>query len=190
MAEAVRLKLLIFCWIILGLLLPKSKNNERPGDIMEYVQLLLELFIYAIVLATVVFALIGIQKVYSGYKESKWEKKYGTKLKEDAKRNKWESMERLRDKVFMLEQAIKETDAGINIERIDMIMADVDYDTRYNDYRKNEAKWETYSLSSMVGGFGTSSKAQADLDKDFEKYEIQRKQELREKLKKVIEKDR
>ena len=111
---------------------------------MEYVQLLLGLFICAIVLAAVVFALIGIQKVYSDYKESKWEKKYGAKLKEDTKHNEWESMERLRDKVFMLEQAIKETDAGINIERIDMIMADVDYDTRYNDYRKNEAKWKVF----------------------------------------------
>jgi hypothetical protein len=35
----------------------------------------------------------------------------------------------------------------------------------------------------MVGGFGSSEKAQTETQEDFERYEKQRKKELREKLK-------
>lgn len=149
---------------------------------MEWLELLSILAISAIILAAIVFALIGIGKVYSDYKESKWQKEYGDKLKQDTERNRWENMELLRDRTFLLEEVIRDNCIESNIDRIDRIISEVDYDARYNTWKRNEAKWKVSALSSMAGGFGSSKKAQADLDEDFDEYEEQRRQELRMKL--------
>ncbi len=152
---------------------------------MEWAELLSELLVFVIscvALATFVFACIGINTVYNNYKDSKWQKEYGDKFKEETERNRWENMERLRDKAFLLEETIKANGIENAIDKIDMIISDVNYDARYNDYRKNEAKWNVFALSSMSGGFGSSEKAQADIQEDFEEYEEQRKLELRGKL--------
>jgi len=160
---------------------------------MEWAELLSGLLVFVIscvALVILVFACIGINMVYSNYKDSKWQKKHGDKLKEETERNEWEGMERLRDKAFLLEETIKANGLANTIDKIDIIISDVNYDAKYNDYRRNEAKWKVFALSSMAGGFGSSEKAQTDIQENFEKYEKRRKQELREKLDGIIEKDR
>jgi len=156
----------------------------------EFLSTLVPLTLFCVGVALFIFALIGIHKVYSDYKKSKWQKEYGTKLKEDTKRNQWENMERLRDKVFLLEELIKENGTESNIDRIDKIISDVNYDTRYSNSQRNESKWMVHAVSSMSGGFGSSEKAQADIQDDFEQYEKKREQELREKLDEMIKKGR
>ncbi len=152
---------------------------------MEWAELLSGILVFVILcvaLAIFVFACIGIIMVYSNYKDSKWQKEYGNKLKEETERNEWGDMERLTDKAFLLEETIKANGLANTIDKIDIIISDVNYDARYNDYRKNEAKWKVFALSSMAGGFGSSENAKTDIQEDFEKYEKRRKQELREKL--------
>ncbi len=155
---------------------------------MEWLELLLQMALTAIVLVTIVFALIGINKVYKEYKESKWEKKYGNKLNEDTERAQWENEERLNDRVFLLEEIIKEHGIENSIDKIKRIISEVDYDARYGTWKKIDSKWRVFALSSMSGGFGSSKKAQNKVNEDFGKYEEQRKQELIKKLKKAIEK--
>lgn len=160
---------------------------------MGWAELLSELLVFVIscvALVILVFACIGINTVYRNYKDSKWRKEYGAKLGEETARNEWENMERLRDKTFLLEETIKANGLENTIDKIDMIISDANYNARYNDYRKNEAKWKVFALSSMAGGFGSSEKTQTNIQEDFEKYEKQRKQELREKLDGIIKKGR
>ncbi len=152
----------------------------------EFLSGLLVFVISCVALAILVFACIGINMVYRNYKDSKWQKEYGNKLKEETERNKWEDRESLRDKVFLLEETIKANGLENTIDKIDIIISDWNYDARYNDYRKNEAKWNVFAITMM----GTSEKAQTDVQEDFEKYEKHRKQELREKLDGIIEKGR
>jgi hypothetical protein len=65
----------------------------------------------------------------------------------------------------------------------------VDYDERYDTWKEIDSKWGGYALSSMFGGFGATEKAQADVNEDFEKYAVQKKQQLKEKLKKATNTD-
>ena len=156
---------------------------------MEWAELLSELLVFVIScvgLVILVFACIGINTVYRNYKDSKWQKEYGDKLKEDTKHNQWENMEQLRDKVFLLEELIKKNGIESNLDGIDRIISDVNYGTRYNDYKKIETKWNVFAITMM----GTSEKAQTNIQEDFEKYEKQRKQELWEKLDGIIKKGR
>ena len=97
---------------------------------MEWLDFLstLILFVFFWVGVTLfVFALIGINKVYSDYKDSKWQKQYGDKLKEDTKRNEWENIERLRDKTFLLEETIKANGLENAIDKIDIIVSELNY---------------------------------------------------------------
>ena len=68
-----------------------------------------------------------------------------------------------------------------------MLISEVNYDSRYNDQKKYEAKWKVLALSSMVGGFGSSEKAQNETQEGFERYDKKRKRELREKFENMIE---
>lgn len=155
---------------------------------MEWAELLSGLLVFVIscvALAILVFALIGIQKVFDEYKESKWQRKYGKKLKEESERNQWENMERLRDRVLLLEEIVKENGIEKSAAKIDEIISGLDYDARYNVWKKNEDKWQVFALSSMSGGFGSTEKAQAEVNEDFNKYEEQRRKELRRKLERI-----
>lgn len=157
---------------------------------MGLIELLSILTLFTLVcvgVALFIFALIGIHKVYSDYQKSKWEKEYGAKLAKDTKRNEWEHIERLRDRNFLLEEVIKKNGTENHVDKINMLISEVNYDSRYNDYKKNEAKWKAFALSSMVGGFGSSEKAQTETQEDFEKYDKQRKRELRERFEKMID---
>ena len=157
---------------------------------MEWIEQLSTLVITAVILATIVFALIGVDKVYSGYKESKWQKEYGNKLQENTERAEWENMERLRDKVLLFEEVAKENGLENSIDQINRIISEVDYDTRYNSWKQIETKWNVFALSSMSGGLGSTEKAQGETNEDFDKYEEQKRQELRKKVNKAIEKGR
>jgi len=150
--------------------------------LIGFVSTLIQFTLFCIGVVLFVFALIGIGKVYSDYKESKWQKQYGDKLEKDTERNRWENMELLRDRTFLLEEVIRDNSIESNIDRIDRIISEVDYDARYNACNKNEAKWNFYAVSMI----GSSEKAQAEVVEDFERYEEQRKQELRDKLNKTI----
>lgn len=141
--------------------------------------------LFCLGLTLFVFALIGIQKVFYEYKESKWQRKYGKKLKEESERNQWENMERLRDRVLLLEEIVKESGIEKSAAKIDEIISGLDYDARYNVWKKNEDKWQVFALSSMSGGFGSTEKAQAEVNEDFNKYEEQRRKELRRKLERI-----
>jgi len=149
---------------------------------MEWVEQLLLMALTVIILATIVFALIGIHSVYSEYRKAKWQREYGDKMEDDTERNKWRSMERLSDKVFLLEEIIKEHGIENSIDTIDRIISEVDYDERYGTWKKIDSKWTIFALSSMSGGFGSTEKAQAEANEDFNEYEGQKKQQLREKL--------
>lgn len=155
--------------------------------LIEFLSILTLFTLVCVGVALFIFALIGIHKVYSDYRKSKWEKKYGTKLAEDTKRNEWENIERLRDKNFLLEKVIKQNGTENHVDKINMLISEVNYDYRYNDYKKKEAKWKIFALSSMVGGFGSSEKAQTETQEDFERYDKQRKRELREKFERMID---
>ena len=140
---------------------------------MEWAELLSGLLFVVLfygALATLVFAVIGINTVYSNYKDSKWEKEHGSKwakLEDENKRNEWEDMERLKDKIFLLEETVKACGLEKISDEIDVIMSNENYDALYDDYRKNETKYNIIALSSMAGGFGSSEKAQADVLKDL-----------------------
>ena len=157
---------------------------------MEWAAQLLVLAIAGIVLATIVFALIGISKVYGDYKDSKWQKQHDNKLEEETERAQWENMERLSDRAFLLEEIIKEHGIANSIDKIERIISEVDYDERYGTWKKIDSKWTVFALSSMSGGFGSTENAQAKVNEHFKEYEDQKKQQLREKLSKAIEKDR
>jgi len=154
---------------------------------MEWAELLSGLLVFVIscvALAIFAFACIGINTVYRNNKDSKWQKEYGNKLKEETERNEWENRESLRDKAFLLEETIKANGLENTIDKIDIIVSDWNYDARYNDYRENEAKWNVYAITMM----GTSEKAKIDVQEDFKRYENHRKQKLRGKLDGIIEK--
>ena len=157
--------------------------GRKVGDVAVWAQLLnlamyvFNLAIFAIILATFIFALIGIESVYDKYKMSKWQREYGDKLEEDTERNRWRNMERLSDRIFLLEEIIKESGIENSMDKIDNIISEVDYDARYNAWKKNDAKWGVFALSSMSGGLGSTEKAQAETNEDFDKYEDQRKQD-------------
>ena len=155
--------------------------------LIEFLSILTLFTLVCVGVALFIFALIGIHKVYSDYRKSKWEKEYGAKLAEDTKRNEWENIERLRDRNFLLEEVIKKNGTESNVDKINMLICEVNYDSRYNDYKKYEAKWKVFALSSMVGGFGSSEKAQTETQEDFERYDKQRKRELREKFERMID---
>ena len=160
------------------------------AQLLNLAMYVFNLAIFAIILATFIFALIGIESVYDKYKMSKWQKEYGNKLQEDTERNRWRNMERLSDRVFLLEEIIKENGIQNSMDKIDKIISEVDYDARYNAWKKNNAKWGVFALSSMSGGFGSTEKAQAEIDEDFDEYEERKRQELRGKLNKAFKKDR
>ena len=150
---------------------------------------LFTLAVFAIILATFLFAVIGVGAVYNEYKKSKWQKKYGSKQKEfdeKSERNEWINMEKLRDKILLFEEIAKENGLENCISGINRIISDVDYYARYNAWKKNMDNWEVYALSSMSGGFGSSEEAQNEINEDFDEYEEQRKQELSKKLNKLI----
>ena len=117
----------------------------------------------ALILAMVVFALIGILIIYRGRKKPKLQKKDGNRSKGDAKRTQWKSMEQLKDRVFLLEEIIQEHGIEKNIDRVNRIISEVDYDMQYNALKK-------------IDSTGTN--------KDFDKLVEQKEQQLREKLKK------
>lgn len=140
--------------------------------------------------AILVFAVIGIDAVYRNYKARKWQQQYGHKLDEETIRNRWEQQARLSDRVFLLEEAIRRNGIESSMDPIDKVLAEVDYDARYNAWMKVDGKCTVYTISSMSGGFGSSEEAQADINKDFDSYEEQIKQELREQLNKTFGEDR
>jgi hypothetical protein len=152
---------------------------------IELLSSVVGLALFCLGLTLFVFALVGIQKVFDDYKESKWQRKYGKKLKEESERNQWENMERLRDRVLLLEETVKENGIEKSAAKIDEIISGLDYDVRYNVWKKNEDKWRVFALSSMSGGFGSTEKAQAEVNEDFNKYEEQRRKELRRKLDRI-----
>ena len=161
-------------------------------ELVELLSLLLMLFLSCVVLAVFIFSCIGIHAVYSKYKDSKWEKEYGPrwkKLEEENDRNEWEEIERLRDKIFLFEEALEAKGFENIIEKIVMVISNVNYNERFDDYKKNENLWKIVALSSMSGGFGASEKAQHSVDEGFEKYEKQRKKNLQEQFSLLIEKE-
>jgi hypothetical protein len=160
------------------------------GNVMEWIEQLLLMAFAVIILATIVFALIGIHSVYSRHKEAKWQRKYGDKLEKDTERNMWKSMERLSDRVFLLEEIIKKHSIENGIDIIDRIISEVDYDERYGTWKKTDSKWTVYALSSMSGGLGSTDKAQAEVNEDFNEYELQKKRQLKEKLNKATKTDK
>ena len=155
--------------------------------LIEFLSILILFTLVCVGVALFIFALIGIHKVYSDCKKSKWEKEYGAKLAEDTERNEWENIERLRDRNFLLEEVIKKNGTESHIDKINMLISELNYDSRYIDYKKHENKWKVFALSSMVGGFGSSEKAQTETQEGFERYDKQRKRELREKFERMIE---
>ena len=149
---------------------------------------LFTLAVFVIILATFLFAVIGVGTVYNEYKKSKWQKKYGSKQKEfeeKTERNEWTNMEKLRDKVLLFEEITKENGLENCINEINRIISEMDYDARYNAWKSSMDKWKVFAISSMYGGLGSSEKAQTEINEDFDEYEEQRKQELRKKLNKI-----
>jgi len=149
---------------------------------IEFSSMVMTFVLVGLFLTIFVLALIGVQKICDDRKELKWQREYGKKLQEETERNQWTNMERLRDTIFLLEELIKDKGIQSSMHSIDRIISQVDYDARYNAWKKNEAKWELLALSSMAGGFGSTEKTQVDINENFVKYEEQRKRELRGKL--------
>jgi hypothetical protein len=104
--------------------------------LIEFLSILTIFTLVCVGVALFIFALIGIHKVYSDRKKSKWEKEYGAKLDEDTERNEWENIERLRDRNFLLEEIIKKNGTESHIDKINMLISELNYDSRYNDYKK------------------------------------------------------
>ena len=157
--------------------------NELIPNLMPFTLFLVGLVLF-------VFALIGIHSVYREYKESKWQKEYGDKLEQETEHNRWRNTERLSDRAFLLEEIVKKHGNENSIDKIDKIISEVDYDERYETWKKVYSKWTFFTLSSMSGGLGSSEKAQAEVNEDFNEYEEKKKRQLREKLNKAIERNR
>ena len=83
--------------------------------------------------AAVIFIAVGIRSLYDKYKSRPWEEKYGSKLNQETSRNVWEHAERLEDKILLLEEMIKRNKMEDIINTADKVIADVDYDARYDD---------------------------------------------------------
>lgn len=113
-----------------------NSNNKRMGTLMmgwiEFLTVVVGFALLCLGLTIFVFALIGIQKVFDDYKESKLQREYGKKLKEETKRNQWENMERLRDRVLLLEEIVKLNGIEKSVAKVDEIISGLDYDARYN----------------------------------------------------------
>lgn len=100
--------------------------------LIEFLSVVVVFALFFLGLTIFVFALIGIQKVFADYKESKWQREYGKELKEETKRNQWENMERLRDRVLLLEEIVKLNTIEKSVAKVDEIISGLDYDARYN----------------------------------------------------------
>lgn len=152
---------------------------------MEWLEVLLLWVKLMAIFTTIVFALIGIGKVYGEYRESRWQEKYrvqNNEMREKIERTGWEEVERLKDRLFLFEEFTKENGLESSIDKINRIISEINYDDRHNTWKKNKARWVMFPRLPLECIFRSNPKIQSEFEEAFRKYEEQRKQELRMKL--------